>query len=215
MSVTGKGMCKVAVATVLFGLVHSLLASEWAKERAVEWFGEADARAWYRPFYLGQSLVLVGLLILYIRRQPGEELYHATGVLGGVMRAVQVAVLALMGWALFNVGLDFMTGWDELVAWSRGADIPPMPDGQGPAPQPDGTMRATGPFAFTRHPLNWFMLPLFWLNPRMTTRLLAFNFVVTLYVVFGSVHLESRLADTYGAAYQGYEQSVPFFTPMP
>ena len=49
----------------------------------------------------------------------------------------------------------------------------------------------------------------FWLNPRMTTRLLAFNLVMTAYVVLGSVHAEAHLLRFYGDAYRGYQEQVP------
>jgi protein-S-isoprenylcysteine O-methyltransferase Ste14 len=115
-------------------------------------------------------------------------------------------------WAVANVGLEFMSGWDGLAAWWQGAaDVPRMPDGQGPAPGEDGTMRATGPFASTRHPLNWFLVVLLWLNPRMTTRLLAFNLVATAYAAIGSLHLETHRLDAYGEAYRWYQGRVPFF----
>lgn len=87
-----------------------------------------------------------------------------------------------------------------MVAGNRGA---PDADGQEPAPAGDGTMRTFGPLGYTRHPLNWSLLPLFWLQPRMTTRLLAFNVVMTAYVVLGSLHAESHMLRFYGDAYRG------------
>lgn len=206
---------KVAAATVAFVLVHSLLATGWVKALAADVFGRPAADAWYRPVYVAQTLALLGLLVLYVRRQPGRDLYRARGPLAWLMRAAQAAALVYAGWAVAHVGLDFMTGWDRAAAWVRGADVPPMPDGQGPVPGSDGTMRAAGPFAHTRHPLNWFLVPLLWLNPRMTTRLLAFNLVVTAYAVLGSVLLENRLLGTYGDAYRRYQERVPFLGPNP
>ncbi|MCA1686797.1 MAG: hypothetical protein LC745_12680, partial [Planctomycetia bacterium] len=95
----------------------------------------------------------------------------------------------------------------------RWTALPGMPDGQGPAPRANGTMRATGPFALGRQALNFALLPLIWLWPRMTTKLLAFNLVATAYLVLGSVHSERHLVETYGRAYRSYQQHVPFFIP--
>jgi len=210
-----RGMIKVALATVAFGVLHSFLADTWAKERATAHFGERAAHGLYRPVYDVISVLLLGLLVWHIRRQPGADVYHVKGPCAWVMRAGQLGALAFAGWAVLQVGLDFMTGWDNLVAWWRGAPVPLLPDGQGPVPAGDGTMLATGPFAYTRHPLNWFLIPLLWLHPRMTTRLLAFNLVVTAYAVLGSMHVESHLVETYGAAYRLYQDNVPFFAPRP
>jgi protein-S-isoprenylcysteine O-methyltransferase Ste14 len=74
-------------------------------------------------------------------------------------------------------------------------------------------MRATGPFAYTRHPLNVFLIPLFWLMPRMTTSRLAFCLFRTVYAVLGSAHVESHLVETYGEAYRRYQHQVPFLIP--
>jgi hypothetical protein len=130
------------------------------------------------------------------------------------MRAGQAVAVAYGGWAVYPVGLDFLTGWDNLVAYYRGAaEIPPPPDGQGPVPAGDGTMRATGPFAHTRHPLN-LVIPVFLLlMPRMTTPRLAFALVASAYAVLGSAHVEAHLVDTYGDAYRRYQDQVPFFIP--
>ena len=71
-------------------------------------------------------------------------------------------------------------------------------------------MRAEGPLAYSRHPLNWLLIPLFWFQPRMYTRLLKFNLVLTAYVVVGSVAAEAHTLRAYGEAYQGYREQVPF-----
>lgn len=209
-----RGMLQMVLATTLFGVVHSVLAGTWAKGQADELFGERAVNGLYRPVYIALTTVLLGLLVWYIWRRPSREVYHVRGPFAWVMRAGQAAALAYAAWALYHVGLDFMVGWDNLVAWWRGADVvPPMPDGQGPVPEGDGTMRATGPFAHTRHPLNLFIPVFLWLMPRMTTGRLAFNLVATAYAVLGSIHLEAHLVETYGEAYRHYQRQVPFFVP--
>jgi methanethiol S-methyltransferase len=75
-------------------------------------------------------------------------------------------------------------------------------------------MRIAGPFRWSRHPLNFWPLPILWLHPRMTTNLLAFNAAATIYLVIGSVHEEARLRNAYGTDYIAYQQSeVPFYLP--
>jgi hypothetical protein len=61
--------------------------------------------------------------------------------------------------------------------------------------------RRGSPFALSRQALNFFLLPVLWLNPRMTTWLAAFNAVSTLYLYLGSLHSERRLRRVYGPAY--------------
>jgi hypothetical protein len=209
------GALKVAAATALYGLVHSVLASSWAKDCAAELVGRATADAWYRPVFNAQALALLGLLVLYVRRQPGRNLYHARGPLVWLMRAGQAVALAAFMWAVAGVGLSHLTGYENVLAWSSGAEVPPMPDGQEPAPIGPDAMRADGPLAYSRHPLNWLLIPLFWLQPRMTTRLFAFNLVLTAYVVVGSVAAEAHTQRAYGEAYQAYQERVPFVVGAP
>jgi hypothetical protein len=65
-----KSILKVMAATVLFGIVHSALASEKAKTSAGQLVGERRRNAWYRPVYLVQSLVTFGALALYVKGLP-------------------------------------------------------------------------------------------------------------------------------------------------
>ncbi|HYH64097.1 MAG TPA: hypothetical protein VD866_05320 [Urbifossiella sp.] len=211
----GTGMLKVALASALYFAVHSALASDRTKAWAADTFGSRGADALYRPFYLVQGLALLAALVVYVRRQPGRDLYRARGGWWWAMRAGQAAALGLLASAALSVGLNHLTGWDGLGAWWHGADVPRMPDGQEPSPAGDGAMRTDGPLAYTRHPLNWALLPLFWLNPRLTTRLLAFNLVMTAYVFLGSLHAEAHMLRFYGDAYRDYQARVPFLAPAP
>jgi hypothetical protein len=81
----------VAVATALYFLLHSALANGWTKAQAAQLVGQRNADALYRPFYLIQGLVLLGLLAVYVRRQPGRDLYRAGGAWWWVLRAGQAA----------------------------------------------------------------------------------------------------------------------------
>jgi protein-S-isoprenylcysteine O-methyltransferase Ste14 len=50
----------------------------------------------------------------------------------------------------------------------------------------------------------------------MTTNLLAFNAVATIYFVVGSLHEEARLRDAYGEDYDAYLNSgISFYVPFP
>lgn len=201
---------RMAIATALFAGVHSLLASTWAKRQAVEFFGQRDAQALYRVFYALQAFILTGLLFVYYRHQPTDEVYRVRGAPGWAMRAGQVATAGVAIWAAYEVGRDFMLGLDGLRAWGEGAGpIPVMHDGQGPVPDGGETMRATGPFAHIRQPLNLVLIPLLWLNSWMSSRLLGFALATTVYVVVGVIHAEAHLMDRYGEAYRQYQREVP------
>src|SRR4051812_34676039 len=69
--------------------------------------------------------------------------------------------------------------------------------------------------ACSRLPLNFAPLPVFWLWPRMTTSLLAFNLASTMYLAVGSLHEEARLREAFGQAYAANQRSgVPCYLPV-
>lgn len=212
----GRSMFKVVLATAAFGLVHSALASRRAKHAAARYFGERNRNGLYRAFYLAQSVITFGMLAAYMRRQPGRELYRVRGPLAGLMHLGQAAGLVHATAAARQVGVRRILGLESLIRWLGDGPVPPEPEAQGPTLDGEGQQHLLGPFAWSRHPLNFAPLPVFWLWPRMTTNLLAFNVAATVYLVVGSLHEEARLREAYAEAYDAYRNSgVAFYVPMP
>jgi hypothetical protein len=211
-----QSMFKVAAATALFGIVHSALASSASKRAAERHFGERNRNGLYRVIYIGQSFVTVGLLVAYIRRQPSQELYRVEPPLAYLMHAIQCGALVYATSAASQVGLRRITGLESLHAWLGDGPVPREPEAQGPALDDEGKDHAAGPFAWSRHPLNFAPLPILWLWPRMTTSLLAFNLAATIYLVIGSLHEEARLREAFGDEYDAYLNSgISFYLPTP
>jgi methanethiol S-methyltransferase len=210
-----KSILKVMAATVIFGIIHSALASQKAKTTAVQIIGERRGNAWYRPVYLVQSLVTFGALALYVKGIPDQTLHRVRGPFADVMQLFRFASVGYAVYAAHQVGIPAMLGWPGLTAWWRGAGVVPRePEAQGPARAGDGGLHVTGPFLVSRHPLNLAPLPVLWLAPTMTVNLAVLNGVATLYFVLGSVHEERRLRTAYGPAYRAYQHSaVPFYLP--
>lgn len=190
---------RVALATALFGVVHSALASRRAKEIA-------GREEWYRLAYNAQAAVTFGALTWFIARQPARTIYRVRGLPAAAMR------LGQLGGVAFAIAAARATGISRLAG--IGPDRLPPPAAQGPEMGADGALRIEGPFRIARHPLNLAPLAPFWLTPHLTTRRLAFNVVATAYLVLGSVHEEARLRAKYGEAYERYQRSgVPFYLP--
>lgn len=211
-----KTAARMACATVAFALFHSALASTAAKKAAAAVAGERRAHGCYRLFYVGQSVLSFALLLAYGRRLPQQTLYRVRGPAVLALRAGQAAGLLHLLAATRPSGLLRLAGWRNLQAWRRQAPVPPGPHAQGPEQGPDGALQAGGPFRWSRHPLNFSGMPIFWLTPHMTTRRLAFNLVSSAYFMLGSLHEEARLEAACGARYRRYQRSgVPFFWPRP
>lgn len=205
---------KTAIATFAFAAVHSLLASRQAKRVVADMVGSKRSEATYRVFYVGQGLLTFAALTAYCDSLPKQTIYQLRGPAALLVRAGQIAGIVQLLAGLRQVGLKRWAGWDRLQAWRRGVDLPIAPVAQGPEMAEDGSLSASGPFRWSRHPLNFAALPLFWLTPHMTTRRFAFSAVGTAYMVLGSLHEEARLRAAYGEVYERYLQSrVPFFIP--
>jgi protein-S-isoprenylcysteine O-methyltransferase Ste14 len=209
-----RSVLRIGAAVALFAVVHSVLASRPAKQFAAQAFGERNRNGLYRPFYIGQSLVTFAALVIFVGRQPGVEVYRVRAPWSLFMVAGQLAALLWLAAAARQVGLLRLSGAENLLIWISGGWSEPEPEAQGPALDAEGLARGPGPFAWSRHPLNLAFVPIFWLWPRMTTNLLAFNAAATVYLVVGSVHEEVRLRKAYGRPYVAYRRSgVPFFAP--
>jgi methanethiol S-methyltransferase len=208
-----KTTLRIMGATAVFAAVHSALASRQAKRVASAIVGPRNRNGLYRLFYIGQSVVSFGALAYYIRRQPGALLYEIRGPLNLPLRAAQLSCLGVAAIAAHKVGLRRITGIESFGEWCRPGDVRPEPEAQEPALDVNG-MHIAGPFRWSRHPLNFWPLPILWLHPRMTTNLLAFNAAAAIYLVIGSAHEEARLRNAYGTDYIAYQQSeVPFYVP--
>src|SRR5690606_12936425 len=110
-----------------------------------------------------------------------------------LMHSGQVAAVGYAVSAANQVGISRILGLESFRAWLGDGAVPAVPEAQGPALDREGETHAAGPFAWSRHPLNFVPVPIFWLWPRMTTNLLAFNAAATVYLIVGSRHEEARL----------------------
>jgi methanethiol S-methyltransferase len=208
-----KVALRIVAATALFAGVHSALASRKAKRIAAHLLGQRNRNGFYRVFYIGQSIGTFALLTAYIRRHPSNVIYEVGPPASLALRVAQLGGLLVAAQAANHVGLARISGAKSFSQWLGTGEVEPEPEAQGPAMR-DGSMDASGPFRFSRHPLNFWPLVVLWLNPKMTTNLAAFNAAATVYLVIGSVHEEVRLREAYGERYERYESAdVPFYIP--
>jgi len=209
-----KSIFKVSLASVLFGVIHSALASLALKRLAAQLLGERNASGLYRLFFLGQSFVLLNIYNYYVFHLPDRPLYRFGGPFGQLIRAVWLANGLMMGVYLLHAGVVRMSGLNDLAALLIGEPVVPRVEAQGPAPTAEGTLHITGVFTWTRNPINFIGLPALWLRPTMTVNRLVSCIWLTIYLVLGSIHEESRRRATFGQVYEDYKRSgVPFLIP--
>jgi protein-S-isoprenylcysteine O-methyltransferase Ste14 len=187
----------IFVAVLLYGVIHSLLASNHAKELARRWFGEAAERGYRLAYNIFAVLSFLPLLAL-VALLPDRTLYILPMPWSLIALAVQgAAVLALLV-GLWQTGMWSFLGLRQLV----------QPAGEG-----DPQLVVRGLYRWVRHPLYTAGLAFIWFTPLMTLNLLALNIGLTAYLVIGAYFEERKLLRVFRPAYANYQRSTPMLLP--
>jgi protein-S-isoprenylcysteine O-methyltransferase Ste14 len=206
---------RVVLISVLWALVHTLLASKQAKDLARRIIGARYRNGLYRVAYNAKAVVTLALAAGWFARLPDRELYRVRPPLSSLFRAGQAASLGVLLSGVRVVGILKFAGVTPLWKLLTRKDVSPEPEAQGPPLGAGGEVVEAGAFRFTRHPGNLGALGFFLFLPRMTANRATLTALVALYVVLGSLHEEHRLRTAYGAAYERYRGAVPFMIPRP
>jgi protein-S-isoprenylcysteine O-methyltransferase Ste14 len=211
----GSAAGRVVWVSVLWALVHSLLASRRTKDLARRLAGARYRDGLYRAAYNAQALASVVWIARWFVRLPDRELYRVRAPWSLFLRAGQAISLGILLSGVRVVGIPEFSGLTSLWRLLTGEDVIPEPEAQGPPMGAGGEVVGSGAFRFTRHPGNLGALGFFLLLPRMTANRAVLTALVALYVVLGSMHEEQRLRAAYGAAYERYRRTAPFLIPRP
>lgn len=197
-------VAKIVLSTWLFSAIHSLFASNLAKRMASRLIGEENRNRYYRVFFNAQSVISSVALVWYMRALPNKTVWRMNRSGTALCSVVRTACLVGFLQAVWQIGFRRVSGLESLLA--EGGAVPREPEAQGPALD----RPVTGPFRFSRHPLNFLAIPLIWLAPRMTRNRFAFNCVATIYFVLGSLHEEQRMREAWRGKYHQYKHDAPF-----
>jgi protein-S-isoprenylcysteine O-methyltransferase Ste14 len=182
---------------LLYGALHSWLASLWMKRRARHMFG-THADRWFRLLY-NSIAVLTFLPVLALPVVlPDHRLYRIPSPWSWLAAAGQVlAAVTLV------VGLLHTDVWEFFGL--RQALFGP------PAKPPD--LVVGGLYRWVRHPLYSAGLAFVWLMPVMTRNLLALCLGVTVYIFLGAWLEERKLLVDFGQAYENYRRKTGMIIP--
>jgi len=184
-------------AIIVWGFVHSLLATVATKARVRQWFGPGSDR-WYRLAYnmigILTFLPILGLLAMY----PGETLYVIPTPWSYLTLAGQLLAVLALGIGLLQTGVWSFLGFEQLLVKSEGNEA---------------QMVTGGLYRWVRHPLYTAGLAFIWLTPVMTVNLLMLNIGLTIYLVVGAIYEERNLVREFGDGYIRYQERVPMLIP--
>ena len=205
-----------AAAWASFGIVHSLLAADWVKARAVDEF-----RPFYRISYnIWAGLHLGAILLLEWGGFPAKTLFGWPSWMAWTMHGIQALGWILVLVAISGYDLGRFTGISEATEEIRlrdaankpGQPTPTLDDPMTP-PRPEvEPLRVDGLNGYMRHPLYTGLLVVLW-SRAFDEFQLATALWGTAYIVIGTRFEERKLRRLYGAPYDRYQAAVPVFFP--
>ena len=189
-------MIWLILAVLLWGILHSALASLKAKDLARGWIGTRLMR-FYRLLYNFLAVLTFIPILGLAAVTPDRKLYLVPFPWSGLMVIGEIlAVVTLMVGFLQTDAMDFI-GVRQLEASKRSARL-----------------TTSGLYHYVRHPLYSAGLAFIWLLPYMTANVLAINIGLTIYVLGGAFFEERKLRREFGQQYANYATVTPMFVPF-
>ena len=189
-------MIRLILVVLLWGILHSILASLKAKKLAGGWIGTRWMR-FYRLLYNFLAVLTLIPILGLAAVTPDRKLYLVPFPWSGLMVIGEIlAVVALLVGFLQTGAMDFI-GLRQL----------------GESKQP-ARLTTGGLYRYVRHPLYSAGLAFIWLLPYMTANVLAINIGLTVYVVVGAFFEERKLRSEFGLQYSNYVTVTPMFVPF-
>jgi len=186
-------------ASILWGLVHSILASHGFKHLVRQAVG---AMAYFRMYRFAYNLFSAASLfpiLVMLSTFPDQVLYkipapwlYLTTILQGL------GAMLLIAGVLQTGPLEF-AGLAQLIP-SYGESKP-------------AELVTGGLYAYVRHPLYTGSLLFIWFSPEMSLNRLALWIVFSLYLVIGAWFEERKLLKDFGSTYAEYKARTPMLIP--
>jgi protein-S-isoprenylcysteine O-methyltransferase Ste14 len=174
----------------LWGVVHSLLASQAAK-------GRIKLEGWYRLAYNTFAVVSFVPILYLMRMLPDQPIYQVPSpwnvlMFGGQLLAILLILLAVRQTDVLSfLGLrQISEGETSLKLISHGL------------------------YRWVRHPLYTGILLFMWLTPTMTQNILTVYVGLTIYILIGAYFEEKKLLREF-EGYAEYKRKTPMLIPGP
>lgn len=187
----------VFLAVLLYGLVHSWLASLTLKALVRRLSSHLTDRFYRLAYNLFALLSLAPVLALPFLL-PDRRIYTIPNPWLAFTLALQGLALGLLGIGLLETGVWSFLGVRQLT---------------NPKPEHSEQLVTRGLYSWVRHPLYAAGLAFIWLTPVMTWNILALNIGLTLYLLIGAALEERKLLYEFGEAYARYRKRTPMLIP--
>jgi len=185
----------ILLSILLWGLVHSLLASNAFKSWLKDLIGKSLMRG-YRLAYNFFSLLSFFPVLYLVATLPDAPLYSIPTPISFVMILGQAAAVVLLIIGVLQTDTFYFIGLRQLFEQEK------------PAKFVTG-----GLYHLVRHPLYTAGLLFLWLSPRVTVNSFVMVLSATVYIFIGAYFEERKLVREFGAAYMEYKSQTPMLIP--
>ena len=183
----------LTVAMALWGLVHSFLASHFAKDMIDLRLGGVD---FYRLAYNGFSVISLAPVYYLMKTLPDVPLYQAPAPYNILMFGGQLLALLFLFISFLQTDSLSFIGLRQLFEGEKA-----------------GALVTRGFYRVVRHPLYTFGLMFLWLTPTVTRNTFTVYLGGTLYIIIGAYFEERKLLREFGEAYAQYKKKTAMLIP--
>lgn len=182
----------------LFGVVHSVLASNMVKEKIAAKLG--NKIAFYRLFYNLTSFLLF-IVIYDICPKPDFIIYDLDYPFDLIVFSLQIIPLIGLIWSIKKVDMKEFLGINQIFRYMKNNyNVEQLDE--------ISVFRNDGAYRISRHPIYLFSIIFLFLRPSMDLFFLIFALSLTTYFYVGSFFEEIKLIKNFGEEYLSYREQV-------
>lgn len=187
----------------LFGIIHSVLASNELKQKLADKIG--NKIAFYRLFYNLTSLF--SFVIIYeISPKPDFMIYDLDYPFDIIIILLQLIPIGGLFWSVRQNDLKEFLGMNQIIRYFKNEYNYLELDEK-------SVLRIDGAYKYSRHPIYLFSIIFLFLRPSMDLFYLTFAIILTVYLYIGSIYEERKLILKFGKDYIDYMEQVPRIFP--
>ena len=183
------------LAAILWGVVHSFMASMGFKSYLRKTFGDGLMKIYRLSYNVFSAISFVPILYLKIVL-PDRDLYQLPSPWSYLMLVGQGISVILLFVAVLQTDTLSFVGLRQLFE-----------------EETSGRLVTKGFYHFMRHPLYTFGLLILWLSPGMTVNSFIVYIALTIYIFVGAFFEERKLMREFGQAYADYKAITPMIVP--
>ena len=180
---------------LLWGVVHSLLASLTFKALLADTIGKSMMRG-YRLFYNAFSFLTFLPILYLVRTLPDAPLYSVPAPISYVMLVGQGLGLILLIVGVLQTDTLSFIGLSQLFTEEKSS-----------------ALVTKGLYRLVRHPLYTAGLIVLWLSPTVSVNSFTLYIGATVYILVGAYFEERKLLREFGQAYAEYQSKTPMLIP--